>query len=82
MNTAIPEHTTSLNLIFLAEGLVQRVISSEYREESCSQKCENSLGDRVAETIPLCGVSVKLCFVESQNDRVLNVKDLGGSDRC
>jgi hypothetical protein len=37
---------------------------------------ENSLGDRVAERVPLYGVSVTLYVVESQNDRVLTVKDV------
>lgn len=63
-------------MICLAEGLVQSVSSREYREESCSQKRENSLGDRVAERVPLYGVSDTLCVAERQNDRLLTVKDV------
>jgi hypothetical protein len=39
-------------------------------EESCSQKSENSLSDRVAERVPLIGVSVTLRVVESQNESI------------
>jgi len=63
-------------MICLAEGLLQKVSSREYHEESCSQKVENSLVEKVTERVPLDGISVTLCVVESQEDRVLTVKDV------
>jgi len=40
----------------MAKGLVRRVSTREYHKDSCSQKGENSFGDRVAEMVPLYGV--------------------------